>query len=356
MRIAILADSRSSFPKIMAEGLKRMFDQLGVTSTIFYNGLEIIRARSASAGQRSAVRRLRDAIQEYRLRRYVSIWQEYDVLIIVGHNPAAFMRGFWDDARLRAWLPSHPIILYDLVYLGTRGEWKRWLQEGNPALGIPVGGNFGLERYDWYLCVSIVSEHAMPQRKQPVSLIGVHLDDGSLRAGEQTDFVALLDFARNEHTTERQVQKQALREAKIKWVELTDSYSISKIRSIYRKSSLYFVAHRESFGLPICELQACGGTVFSPYADWCPSHWMKDDISVAGPGVLSKNFVIYDNDPKFLVTKLKEISSSYDPLNVRETLLQRQPQLYYGDLSELQKFVDFLESGYIHPKLHNEHK
>jgi hypothetical protein len=355
MRFAILANSRNSFPRVMAEGLERMFAQVGVASTVFYNGLDAIRDRSFPTKERTAGDRFLDAVSDWRLRTYVRTWRKYDALIIVGHNPVAFMRGFWNDDKLRAYLPNHPIILYDLVYLETRGEWKRWLHEGNPALGIPTGGHFGLERYDWYLCSSVVSEHPTPRSEQPVSVIGLNLDDGSLRTGQQKDFVALLDFARDSHTNERQVQVQALQDANVKWIELRGSYSIAKIRSIYRECSAYFVAHRESFGLPICELQACGSAVFTPYADWCPSHWMKDDMSVPGEGVFSNNFIVYNNDPALLTTKLRKFSSLYRPLQARETFLEKQPQLYYGDLSELKRFINLIESGDIDSNRHKRH-
>ena len=330
MQLAILADSKNSFPRIMAEGLHRLLEQLGVVSTIFYDGLDVIRDRGFSTDEWTAAK-LCDVVLTWRLRKHVRIWSQYDALVIVGHNPFAFMRGFWNDTKLRGWLPNHPIILYDLVYLKTRGEWEHWLRVGNPEMGISTGGNFGLERYDWYLCASVVSEHGMPPDSQPVSIIGLNLDDGSLRAGEQNDFVALLDFARESNANERQVQIQALRDANVKWIELTGSYSVSRIRSIYRKCSAYFVAHRESFGLPICELQACGSAVFTPYAEWCPSHWMKDDLSTPGAGTLSDNFVVYDNDLAVLATKLRELRSSHDPCKIRKNFLQNQTQLYYGD-------------------------
>jgi len=161
MQLAILADSRNSFPRIMAEGLHRQLKQLGVASTVFYDGLDAIRVRRFARDQRT-VARLFDAALTWRLRKHIRIWSKYDALVIVGHNPLAFMRGFWNDTKLRALLPNHPIILYDLVYLKTRDEWEYWLRVGNPDLGIPTGGNFGLERYDWYLCASVVSERAMP--------------------------------------------------------------------------------------------------------------------------------------------------------------------------------------------------
>src|SRR5690242_16204029 len=108
----------------MAEGLRRMLDHIGVKSTLFYNGWDIIRDRT-SFGERKASRVIRDAALDWRLKWHVREWLKYDALIIVGHNPAAFMRGFWNDAKLRGMMKQRPIILYDLVYLGTRGEWAR---------------------------------------------------------------------------------------------------------------------------------------------------------------------------------------------------------------------------------------
>jgi len=221
-------------------------------------------------------------------------------------------------------------------------------------MGIPYGGNFGLERYDWYLSISAVSEFGLPKGKHRLSVIGIDLDDGSLRAGEQNGLIALLDFQRGDHMDERRMQIQALTEAKVKWIELRDEYSTSQIRAIYRKCGAYFIAHRESFGLPICELQACGSVVFSPYAEWCPSHWMKDDITIDGPGRLSENFRIYNNDPKLLASQLRELSVVYDPEYVRRVFLRDQPQFLYGDLDQLQQFVDMLGAGKIHSNLHRE--
>jgi len=148
--------------------------------------------------------------------------------------------GFWNDKQLRGLLPDIPIILYDLVYLG-REEVGAVAARRKSAMGIPNAGNFGLERYDWYLSISVVSEHGLPKGKQRLSVIGVDLDDGSLRAGEQNGFVALLDFQRGDHLDERRMQIQALTEANVKWIELRGEYSTSKIRAIYRN-----VAHISS--------------------------------------------------------------------------------------------------------------
>jgi hypothetical protein len=354
MKIAILANAKNSFPKVMADGLRRMLDRIGVKSSVFYSGLNAIEDRSYLIERGTVFSRLRHSAETWRLERLAREWAQYDAIIIVGHNPNAFMRGFWNDRQLRGLLPDMPIVLYDLVYLGTRPEWARSLREGNAEVGISVGGNFGLERYDWYLCTSVVSEQGLSPDKQRLSVIGVDLDDGSLRVGEQKEFIALLDFQRSDHADERRIQIQALAEANVKWIELTGEYSIPQIRAIYRKCSAYFIAHRESFGLPICELQACGSVVFSPYADWCPSHWMKDDMTVAGPGRLSENFQVYENDLKLLVAQLKKMSNGYNPNHVRGVFLRDQPQFYRGDLDQLQQFVDLLCAGKMHSNLHRE--
>jgi hypothetical protein len=354
MKLAILANAKNSFPKTMAEGLARMLARIGVESDVLYEGLGTIENKSYLIERGTVVSKLRHAGVTWRLKKMARQLKEYDSIIIVGHNPAAFMRYFWNDDQLRALLPDTPIVLYDLVYLGTRTEWIRWLREGNPALGIPTGGHFGLERYDWYLSVSIVSEEAFAREKEPVSVIGIDLDDGSLYAGEQKEFIALLDFERDAHASERRKQMAALSEAKVNWIELSGTYSISKIRAIYRQCSAYIIAHRESFGLPICELQACGSVVISPYADWCPSHWMKEDMAIAGPGRLSDNFFIYENDHDVLVSQLRRLSRAYDPFRVRDAFLRLQPLFYRGDLDQLKTFIDLLSTGKIRARWGNK--
>jgi hypothetical protein len=39
MRIAIMADTADNFVKPRAEGLHRMLNQIGISSTVFYDGL-----------------------------------------------------------------------------------------------------------------------------------------------------------------------------------------------------------------------------------------------------------------------------------------------------------------------------
>jgi hypothetical protein len=72
------------------------------------------------------------------------------------------------------------------------------------------------------------------------------------------EICTLIDFERPQHLPERAIQIQACLDAGIPFKVLHGSQSIQEIRTISGSCSLYLVAHCESFGLPICALQACG--------------------------------------------------------------------------------------------------
>jgi hypothetical protein len=335
----------------MAEGLRRMLSRLGVRSEVFYSGLQRIQRATQRSGMMAASKR---ALRTVARTALIAQLRRFDAVVITGHMPAAFMRGFWDDDLLRASLPETPIVLYDLVYLPTRGDWIKWLKVGNANLGIPDGNHYGMERYDWYLAASAVSEYPMPAAPQPLSIIGMNLDDGTLYP-DQKDVTALLDFERTDHQIERDVQLRVLNDIGMRREVLSGTYPIDAIRSVYRRIAVYFIAHRESFGVPICELQACGSYVFTPYSDWVPSHWMKSDLHQPGRGDLTANFVVYRNDPFLLSQELRRVLSSYDGGAVRGRLLREQPALYYGDHDQLGDFIGRLRTGRIHAKSHVQH-
>jgi hypothetical protein len=95
---------------------------------------------------------------------------------------------------LRGLLLDTAIALYESCLRRDSTRVGAVAREGNAAVGIPIGDNFGLERYDWHLSASVVSEQGLPQDKQRLSVIGLDLADRSLCAGEQNYFIALSDF------------------------------------------------------------------------------------------------------------------------------------------------------------------
>jgi glycosyltransferase involved in cell wall biosynthesis len=203
---------------------------------------------------------------------------------------------------------------------------------------------------------SVVSKFPLPDCKHPYSLIGCNLNDGTLHLQDKDEFTALIDFRREKHIKEREIQIQALEETNTKYIILDGSYTIREIREIYRKCSIFFLAFRESFGLPIPELQACGSYIFIPYKDWTPAHYIKPDLRVAGEGELSSNFIVYNNDKEKLKNEINRIKRIYDPDVVFETFIKNHPQLFYGDIEELKTFVNKIKQKQIHTKLHNKHK
>ena len=102
----------------------------------------------SAGGARNAARRTLDEAQFYKLALKL---RRYDVVIVVLQLPLAFMREHLRERELRRLLPNTPIVLYQVVYLATRGPYARWLLEGDASRGIVGGVSQGLERYDWYL-------------------------------------------------------------------------------------------------------------------------------------------------------------------------------------------------------------
>jgi len=116
------------------------------------------------------------------------------------------------------------------------------------------------------------------------------------------------------------------------------------------------LAHRESFGLPISEVQACESCIFTPYTRWAPGHFIKDDPYQVGEGRLSDNFVVYNNDLDKLKTAILEKKANFDPNKVKEIFLQNQPQFFHGNKEELKNFVNKLEDGEITGQSHLAYK
>jgi hypothetical protein len=399
MRLAILADNRASFVKPTAEGLHRMLARLGVESTLFYDGIDRVRPIPFNRRQPTIGTLARHAAAYLgKQRSFVALMRElarYDAIIVVLNLPSSFMTGFFRDRAIRRLLPRTPIINYDLHYLLTCPEWVPWLRHGPAPRNSPTvapapppsgsappptvpcslstvpssgggiqmpgtGGHRLLDRYDWYLLASASAPQALPPEppRQPISLIGLDLDDGTLRPDPKPEFVALVDFVREGQgvDAERAVQLEALRRTNTKYITLEGRYSIEDIRAIYRRCALYFVAWLESFGLPICELQACGAYVATPYPEWVRGHWIKPDLHQPGPGTLSPNFIVYRNDVDLLCREIERVKAEYDPKHVFDTFLEFQPQLFRGDTAELQRFLTALAEGRINSRSHYDYR
>src|SRR5688572_3300351 len=367
MRVEILANDRASFIRPMADGLRRMLADCGAVPAVHHDGLSNLMMRQKpdfSSARSLAGSTFRLAQSRRSFEEFTARLEGADLIVVVANVPGSFSPGLMPNVELlRARFPEVPIVNYDLHYLPTLDSWGRYLLKGERTqlaaedLRVFDKGQFGLERYDWYLMASVGTEVPLPPGPHPYSLIGLDIDDGTLFPDQRGQFRALIDFEQNrwQYPEFRKVQLEALELAGVEYEVLQGSYSIEEIRAIYRRTSIYFLASSEAFGFPICELQACGSLVFTPDMYWPASHWLGDDYYVKREPSLSPNFVLYENDPIRLAERIRIAARDADPARVRANMEMYQPALLHGDRSSLEDFLDRVSSGAIHSRLHREH-
>jgi len=367
MRVDILVNEKAGYLLPMAEGLVRMLQQVGASPRIHLDGLaHLMRALKIDfSTARSLVGSTTKLMGN---RREFSAFTERlrgtDAIVVVSAPPGAFSPSLYPNIEvLRKVFPKTPIVNYDLHYLPMLYSWaKVILRDEETKLGPQhlqffKKGKFGLERCDWYLMVSVGSHTVLPPGKHPYSLIGMNLDDGSLFPEQNGEFMALLDFDVTEfHYPEaRKLQLDAVKKSGVKYERLQGRYPRSEIRAIYRRAGAFLMSRSEAFGLPVSEVQACGSKVFLPDPHWAAAHWLGDNFYIKREPSLTSNFVVYESDVDALSSRLQSAAESFNPSAVRETFLREQPQLYYGDLDELKKFLSMIERREIHSELHHEH-
>jgi hypothetical protein len=286
-----------------------------------------------------------------------------DLIVVVAHVPASFSPSMLPNIELlRQSLPKVPIVNYDLVYLPSLDSWSRAILKDERTgltpenLTMFARGKFGLERYDWYLLASVGGYMPLENIEHPYSIIGIDIDDGQLYP-EQKEFSVLVDFpqTRGDFPKYREVQLEALKLAGVKYEMLEGRYSRPDLLGVFRRSSALLLAHAESFGLPICEAQACGCRIFTPDPHWVTAHWLSEDYTTKREPTLSSNFVVYRNDPESLAVELRRARDRFNPQQTRRTLEEVQPRMFRGDTNVLRGFLDHVQSGQIHSGLHRSY-
>ena len=362
-----MANEKDSFVRPLSEGLARMAQAAGATPEIFPDGLEVLSLPLTLRGlSPRAIARYVTKSPGYRRRfnALVSRLHSADVIVVVAHVPGSLSRHALQNLEeLRSRLPGIPLVNYDLIFLPTVEKWGAAMLRGDMSdisadeKHLITPKPFGLDRFGWYLVVSPTSEIPMPAGAMPFSHIGIHIDDGSLYPDQQGEFRVLVDFeqTRKSYPSYRTVQLEALRRSGIPFDVLDGRYTRAEIREKYRKAGAFMLAHRESFGLPICELQQCGALIFTPRSEWAGAHWLKDDLAVAGFGEHSDNFVVYENTVDALVEELLKAKAAFDPWRQVKVFHRAHPHLAFGDPAAFSDFLDRVRSGRIHGRLHLEH-
>lgn len=364
MKFIIFGDSSYNYLKPMTNGLAEIIKDAGHECIVYHHGiywlqehnlfkmffLDIYRLfRNLIAGKSNLY-----IYRFWNLLTFMNKKRKYelincDCIIVVQNCPTIFYHKALP--RIEKFLRikyDKPIINYDLHYMPNQGWYKKIIENEK--------SNYGLERFDWYLCASIVTEFALPSNiPQIYSNIGFNIGSKDLYP-EQEEFLALLDFVRPGYEKERKIQIQALKETNTNYIELSGKYTTEEIRKIYRKSNMYFLAVRESFGLPILELQLCGCYIFTPYSKWAPAHFINKDLHKAGSGLLGDNFFIYDNDIDKLKEQILFLKKSFNADKVISNLRKDYPTYYSYDKSQFSDFIKKLQAGKINSKSHNEFK
>ena len=362
MKFIIFADKSYNYVKPLADGLHRTLMEEGHECHIWYDGNFWLNKLNMFNVLLSDIYKLFQNIKWRNNKKYIyRFWnllrfytkekrnhlQTCDCIIVVNNCPSIFYSKSLKRLESLRSEYKKPIVNLDFHYLPNQAWWKRINQTENP---------FGLERFDWYLPVALVTEFAIPREiPQIYSSVGLNLQSSNLYP-QQEQFQALIDFPRKGYEAYEKMAITALESLGIPYVKLNGRYTRDEIRKVYRKSSIYFVSFRESFGLPICELQLCGAYVFTPYAEWCPAHFLGKDIYEKGSGELGRNFVVYDNDIDVLKEKLSQVKESYSSQHVLENFKEDYPYYYEMDKTAIKEFVNKLANGTITSNTHKEFK
>jgi glycosyltransferase involved in cell wall biosynthesis len=366
LRVDILANNKASYVRPMADSLERMLKRCGADPRVHYDGMERLMRRpslnfSSPRSFAGSLVHLRSAKKDF--SDFTKRLEGTDLIVVVAHTPTSFSPSVFPNVEeLRRVFPRVPIVNHDLIYMPSMDSWVRAIlrnEETNLApenLKIFEHGKFGMERYDWYLISAVGGYMPLEDIEHPYSIIGLDIDDGRVYPG-QKEFSVLVDFAqdRGEYPKYREIQLEALRIAGVKYEKLEGQYSRDEMLAVFRRSSVFLLAHAEAFGLPVCEAQACGCMIFAPDPHWVTAHWLSDEYTTKRALTLSPNFVIYENDPESLARELTKARDNFNPPQVLKTLEEIQPQMFRGDAVELGRFLEKVKSGAINSQSHQSY-
>ncbi len=343
-RVAILARAEDASPKVLAQSLHHMLGRLGIESKIFLgvNGL-LFRLlplwqqprRWYQYPHRRLQAKLAHRVED---RRLVAELRSYSAVVLCETIPNAFWRNYYDVESLRRHLRDVPLLLHEVYYLGNAPSMQSMLRRN---------GDSGLERFDWHLSVSEVTEiRSSPE--PPWSAIGLDLTHTNLRPAQRDRFFAVVDFAQPGYEQSRQVQLDVLRDLGVETVILSERRAMADIRCTYQSASALFIQSPEAFGVPIAECLYSGSYVFTPDSAWPMAFRLDAAPQINGPGRLPPVFKVY-RDAVDLRRQVEALRAAYDPvrdpLRVAEEFRATYPTFCDGNLDALRDVVRRIEHG-----------
>lgn len=263
--------------------------------------------------------------------------QTSSAIIICDCIPNAFLRDHISIEVLRKKVPGVPIALHEVYYPGNAPTMLERLR---------TDGEWGLERFDFYLAVSAVTEiRSRPDAKW--FSIGLDLKSAGLGPTQKKRFMALIDFCQAGYEQFRDDQISVLEELNIEYLALENSCSMEEIRQIYAETAVFFMQSPEAFGLPIAECLACGSSVFTPSSSWPMAFRLDEAPVVHGPGQLGSCFYVYQGRDD-LRNKLVEVRRNFDlaltPERIFRVFLSKYEAFYAGDPEQIWAFLGAMDS------------
>lgn len=340
--IAVLCGPENGSPRVLAETLEQFVKDSGNNSELFYQVKAFNRLYDhKTVGRNWFIWQLYKLKNLFKDKALLSELKSKDAIIICDWTPSGFYTETYNIEKLRQILGEVPILYYAVQYMGNSPSIMEKLRSGNHALQ---------ERYDWHLTVSSVTElRGTPA--PPWSQIGMNLKSTGLKPAPKEEFFAIVDFVREGFEQHRELQIQALEELGIKYIALEKSYTLSEIREIYKKATLYFIQFHEAYGMPIAECLACGSYVLTPDSAW-PMAWRLDEkLENHGPGTLPECFVVYDSleDLKSRLEKIREeFHVEKTPQKVFDVFMKNYNTYYEGNMDSFKEVLEMIRTKKIH--------
>lgn len=364
MKIAVLGNNRPSFVKPMSESFIRMCNDIDIECVFFQEGTDLLEKGSLPIKNRFTtkfkffVKSILNNFKKdkYEIPKFIDIesfskeLKKFDLIVVVAHLPSTLSGACFTGIESLRSLSKTPIVNYDLVSWTTRGPWIEKVKTNSL-----YGGFTGFTRFDWYFTLSNISE--FPEKKNlnfPGTTIGGNFNAQYLFPN-QNGFKILLDFKRDSNLIERGIQIKVLERLQITYTVLDGSFSHEELCSVIRTHSAVFLAHRESFGLPIIEAQLCGLKIITPYKYWAPSHYINKEVTESGQGDLSSNFIVYDNNEDILEKELIKLKAEFDANRNLEIFTKSQPHFHKGNLDALSEILKKFESGELNSISHENY-
>lgn len=325
LKIALTCGPENGSPKLLAETLENFISNSGHTAKVYYQVKAFRRLLSNQVVKYNwLVWMLYKAKYLIADRKLFSQLKEFDAVVICDWTPNGFYKDTYNIEKLRSIIRGKPILYYAVQYL-----------QNSPTIieKLKSGGHAGLERYDWHLAVSAITEiRGIPA--PPWSQIGLNLRSTGLKAVPKEEFFAIVDFLRPGYESYREIQKESLEELGIPYISLEIAYSMDEIRAIYKKASIFFIQFPEAFGLPIAECLASGCYIGTPESSWAMSWRLDEAVEIHGPGRLPECFIIYygkEDLKKQLLTIKEEFDIIKTPQNVFDVFYKNYPTFYEGN-------------------------